>query len=126
VLAGVNAGRTGEDGAAGVLDVLAQGVGGQGVLELDGLSGVLHEGDEEQTAQEGSGLRVDAVGERVPAAQDPGAAVVLEAGQPDVSVAGDDGLPARPNSGLSSGLPQTRQPEAAREARRTRWANHVR
>jgi DNA-binding CsgD family transcriptional regulator len=45
VLAGVKAGRAGEDRAAGVVDVLVEGVGGQGVLELDELGGVLHEGD---------------------------------------------------------------------------------
>ena len=37
MLAGANAGRTGEDGAAGVMDVLVEGVGAQSVLELDEL-----------------------------------------------------------------------------------------
>src|SRR6266571_2557881 len=93
VLAGANAGRDGEDGAAGVVDVLVQGVARQRLLELDELVRALHEGDEEKAAEQGPGLRVDAVGEGVAAAQDPGPAVVLETGQPYVGVDGDGGLP---------------------------------
>src|ERR1700735_2808776 len=79
VLALAYAGRAGEHAAAGVLDVLVQRVGAQGVLQLDELGRVLHERDEEQAAQQGAPLRIDAVGERVTAPQDAGAAVVLEA-----------------------------------------------
>jgi hypothetical protein len=91
VLPGPQAGR--EHGAAGVVDVLVEGVARQRPLELDELGRVLHEGDEEQAAEERPGLRVDAVGEGVAAAQDPGSAVVLGAGQPDVRVGRDGGLP---------------------------------
>src|SRR5580692_6710878 len=93
VLAGVQAGWAGEDGAAGVVDVLVEVVRGEGQLEPDELGGVLHEGDEEQAAEEGPGLRVDAVGKGVAAAQDPGAAIVLGAGQPDMGPGGDGRLP---------------------------------
>src|SRR5207249_1399655 len=91
VLAGVHAGRHGEHGAAGVVYVLVQGVGRQRRLELDELGRVLHEGDEEQATEQGPGLRVDAVGEGVTAAQDVDPGVVLGAGQPDVRVGGDGG-----------------------------------
>jgi hypothetical protein len=86
VLAGIEAGRAGEDTAAGVLDVLVEGIIGQGPLQLDELGRARHEGDEEQAAEQRARLRVDAVGEGVAAAQDSGSAVVLEAGQPDVGV----------------------------------------
>jgi hypothetical protein len=69
VLAGTQSWRAGEDGAAGVVDVLVEGVGGQGLLQADELGGVLHEGDEEQAAEQGPGLGIDAVGEGVAAAQ---------------------------------------------------------
>jgi hypothetical protein len=68
VLPGAQAGRDGEDRAAGVVDVLVQGVARQRPLELDELGRVLHEGDEEQAAEERAGLRVDSVGEGVTAA----------------------------------------------------------
>src|SRR5690242_19254479 len=83
----------GEHGAAGVVDVLVEGVGGQRRLELYELGGILHEPDEEQPAEQRPGLRVDAVGEGVAAAQDVDPAVVLRAGQPDVRVGRDGGLP---------------------------------
>jgi hypothetical protein len=89
MLAGSQAGRDGEHGAAGVVDVLVQGVARQRRLELDELGWVLHERDEEQAAEQGPALRVDAVGEGVAAAQDMDSAVVLGAGQPDVGVGGD-------------------------------------
>jgi hypothetical protein len=38
VLAGVEAGWAGEDGAAGVVDVLVEGVRGEGLLEPDELA----------------------------------------------------------------------------------------
>jgi hypothetical protein len=94
VLARAQARRAREHGAADVVDVLVERVAGQGLLELDELGRVFHEGDEEQPAEQGAELRVDAVGEGVAAAQDPGAAVVLEAGQPDVRVGRDGGLAA--------------------------------
>src|SRR5215472_13108280 len=99
VLARAQAGRDGEDGAAGVVDVLVQGVARQRGLELDELGWVLHEGDEEQAAEERAGLRVDAVGEGVAAAQDTDPAVVLGTGQPDVRVGGDGGLPVGAGGG---------------------------
>src|SRR5580698_2665836 len=98
-LAGVQAGRAGEYGAAGVLDVLVEGVGGERLLQPDELGRVLHEGDEEQAAEQGAGLRVDAVGERIAAAQDPGPAVVLETGEPDVGVRGNSRLAVAPARG---------------------------
>jgi hypothetical protein len=77
VLAGAQAGRAGEDGAAGVVDVLVERTRGQGPLQPDELGRVLHERDEEQAAEQGADLRVDAVGERVAAAQDARSPVVL-------------------------------------------------
>ena len=55
-------------------------------------SGSLHEGDEEQAAEEGAAHRVDAVGEGVAPAQDADAGVLLVAGQADVGVGRDDRL----------------------------------
>ena len=54
--------------------------------------GLLHEGDEEQAAEQGAAHRVDAVGEGVAAAQDAEAVVLLVAGQADVGVGRDDRL----------------------------------
>jgi len=127
VLARVEAGRAGEDGAAGVVDVLVEGVRGEGLLEPDELGGVLHEGDEEQAAEEGPGLRVDAVGEGVAAAQDPGAAVVLGAGQPDMGPGGDgqqeDG--GTPGLAVKGAPPETRRAVRAGQARH-RQASSIR
>jgi hypothetical protein len=91
-----------------VLGVLVERVGTERLLEADELGRVLHERDEEQAAEQRSGLRVDAVGEGVPAAQDPGPAVVLEAGQPDVRVGRDRGIPSLPvaaKSGVVNSFP---------------------
>src|ERR1700679_3499343 len=58
VLALAHAGRAGEHAAAGVLDVLVQRVGAEGVLQLDELGRVLHERDEEQAAQQRAPLGI--------------------------------------------------------------------
>ena len=53
--------------------------------------------------EQGAPLRIDAVGERVTAPQDAGAAVVLEAGQPDVRVRRDGGPEAAGALGVEVG-----------------------
>jgi hypothetical protein len=52
VLARATAERAGEDAAAGVLKVLVESIAGQGLLPLDELGRALHEGDEEQAAEQ--------------------------------------------------------------------------
>ena len=75
-------------------DVLVQGdVGPELLPEGDELGRTLHEGDEEQSAQEGAPHGVDAIGERVAAPQQAGAAVPLVAGQAYVGIPGDDEAP---------------------------------
>src|SRR5215210_6987880 len=67
IAAGPDTGRTGEDGAAGVLYVLRQAVHlAQAALERDELlAGIALEGDEEQAGVELAGLGVHAIGEGV-------------------------------------------------------------
>ena len=67
-------------------------MGAQLLLQRDELLRLLHEGDEEQPAQQGAADGVDAVGEGVAAPQDANAAVLLVAGQADVGVGRDDRL----------------------------------
>src|SRR6201999_1649399 len=81
----------GEDGAADVLDVLVQRV----VLAELALQGdellfrVLLEADKEEAGFELAEALVDAVGERVAAAEDPDAVVFRRRGEPHVGVFGD-------------------------------------
>src|SRR4051812_45285800 len=86
------AGRDREQGAAGVPDVLVEAVvGAELALERDELlAGVLLEGDEEQSGVEQAGVRIDAVGVGVAAAQDHLPTVRLRRCQPYVGVEGDD------------------------------------
>jgi hypothetical protein len=84
--------RAGEEGASRVLDVLVERVGrSELLLERDELARALHEDDEEEAAKESASLGIDAVRERVAAPENPQAAVLLVARQPDVGVGRDYG-----------------------------------
>src|SRR6186997_3567131 len=90
VAAGGGAGGDGEEGAADVLDVLVERVeGAEPALDRDEVLGVALEADEEEAGFELAEALVDAVGERVAAAEDAGAVVLLRRSEADVGVDGD-------------------------------------
>jgi hypothetical protein len=90
VLVRLQAGRTGEDTATGVLDVFAQAVMAEFALQGDELLGAADEGDAEQPGHEFAGGGVDSVGEGIAPTQDAEPVVVFGAGQSDVRVVSDD------------------------------------
>src|SRR5436190_212383 len=83
-------GRHGEEGAADVLDVLVERVHrAEPPLDRDELVGVALEADEEEPGFELAETLVDAVGERVAAAEDAGAVVLFGGGEADVGIGRD-------------------------------------